>query len=120
MASSTIIHAACFAVGALVGGGIASAISASSAKRSIQVPTQAEPSKAPIVQIQPSTGVTGITAPDAVVKVDSTVLKHGNPGPITDLLVRKAYVAGYDRRLRHPAWVRSLVHVGSNAIYSLI
>lgn len=26
-------------------------------------------------------------------------------GPVTDQLVRKAYVAGYDRRLRHPAWV---------------
>ena len=25
-------------------------------------------------------------------------------GPIVDLLARKAYVAGYDRRLRHPAW----------------
>jgi endonuclease G len=31
------------------------------------------------------------------------------PGPITDQLVRKAYVAGYDRRLRHPAWVRRAV-----------
>ena len=30
------------------------------------------------------------------------------PGPIADMLVRKAYVAGYDRRLRHPAWVRQL------------
>jgi len=32
------------------------------------------------------------------------VLKYGNPGPISDTLVRKAYVAAYDRRLRHPAW----------------
>ncbi|KAJ7470378.1 hypothetical protein FB451DRAFT_1339922 [Mycena latifolia] len=32
------------------------------------------------------------------------VLKYGNPGPIADALVRKAYVAAYDRRLRHPAW----------------
>ena len=29
------------------------------------------------------------------------------PGPIFDQLVRRAYVAGYDRRLRHPAWVSS-------------
>jgi len=27
-------------------------------------------------------------------------------GPISDTLIRKAYIAGYDRRLRHPAWVR--------------
>ncbi|CUA74159.1 hypothetical protein RSOLAG22IIIB_05450 [Rhizoctonia solani] len=34
----------------------------------------------------------------------SDVLRYGNPGPISDLITRKAYVAGYDRRLRHPAW----------------
>lgn len=27
------------------------------------------------------------------------------PGPIADPLVRKAYIAAYDRRLRHAAWV---------------
>jgi hypothetical protein len=27
------------------------------------------------------------------------------PGPISDQLLRKAYVAAYDRRMRHPAWV---------------
>ncbi|KAF7295142.1 Endonuclease [Mycena indigotica] len=32
------------------------------------------------------------------------VLKYGNPGPVFDALVRKAYVAAYDRRLRHPSW----------------
>lgn len=30
----------------------------------------------------------------------------GSAGPISDQFVRKAYVAAYDRRLRHPAWVR--------------
>ncbi|KIJ27415.1 hypothetical protein M422DRAFT_100437, partial [Sphaerobolus stellatus SS14] len=32
------------------------------------------------------------------------ILKYGNPGPIADLLTRKAYLAAYDRRLRHPSW----------------
>ena len=110
MPSSSLLHAACFAVGALVGGGVATALSASSSKRPIHVPAAAaEPAKtAPLVQMQPATGVTAIAAPGAVVAVDSAVLKHGHPGPISDLLVRKAYVAAYDRRLRHPAWVRSL------------
>ncbi|EEB92277.1 hypothetical protein MPER_09239 [Moniliophthora perniciosa FA553] len=27
-----------------------------------------------------------------------------NPGPIADLIVKRAYVAAYDSRLRHPAW----------------
>lgn len=103
MPSSSIVQVACFAVGALVGGGVATALSASSSKRAIPVPT--EPSRAPIVQTQP-TGAPKFSAPGTLVKVDSEVLKHGNPGPISDLLVRKAYVASYDRRLRHPAWVR--------------
>nr|GAT55486.1 mitochondrial nuclease [Mycena chlorophos] len=32
------------------------------------------------------------------------ILKYGNPGPVSDSLVHKAYVGAYDRRLRHPAW----------------
>jgi hypothetical protein len=32
------------------------------------------------------------------------------PGPIADPLVRQAYVAAYDRRLRHPAWVSHLCY----------
>jgi endonuclease G len=36
--------------------------------------------------------------------IASPVLKYGNPGPISDPLLRRAYVAAYDRRLRHPAW----------------
>ncbi|KAJ7632260.1 hypothetical protein FB45DRAFT_911982 [Roridomyces roridus] len=41
------------------------------------------------------------------------VLKYGNPGPIADPLVRKAYVAAYDRRLRHPAWTAEHLTVAS-------
>lgn len=105
MPSSTIVHAACFAVGALVGGGVATVIS--STKRPIHVPasTQAQAQQKPIVDIHSSTGETRLSSPGALVKVDSQILKHGHPGPISDLLVRKAYVAAYDRRLRHPAWV---------------
>ncbi|KAL6309149.1 hypothetical protein BKA93DRAFT_724587 [Sparassis latifolia] len=46
------------------------------------------------------------------------VLRYGNPGPVTDQLVRKAYVAGYDRRLRHPAWTAehlTLASLGKSA-----
>jgi len=32
------------------------------------------------------------------------VLKYGHPGPVSDILQRTAYAAGYDRKLRHPAW----------------
>ena len=101
MASSTVIHAACFAVGALVGGGIVTAIGTS--KRPIP-PLPPAPA-APIVDVAP-TGSTRISTPGTLVKVDTPVLKYGNPGPISDLLIRKAYVAAYDRRLKHPAWVR--------------
>lgn len=102
MPSSTIVHAACFAVGALVGGGVATAISSN--KRPIHVPASTQVQQKPIVDIQSSTGETRLSSPGALVKVDSQILKHGHPGPISDLLVRKAYTAAYDRRLRHPAW----------------
>ncbi|KAI0818803.1 hypothetical protein BC629DRAFT_1588131 [Irpex lacteus] len=105
MPSSTILQAACFAVGALVGGGVVTAVE--SRRRAVPLPPQPTTSTRlpgpPIVEVQ-QTGTTRITTPNALVGIDSPVLKHGNPGPISDMLVRKAYVAAYDRRLRHPAW----------------
>ncbi|KAI0670645.1 hypothetical protein C8Q78DRAFT_975273 [Trametes maxima] len=59
------------------------------------------------------------TAPGALMKVDTAVLKYGHPGPVSDLLVRRAYVTGYDRRLRHPAWTAehlTLASLGKSAI----
>jgi len=41
------------------------------------------------------------------------VLKFGTPGPIFDLILRKAYTAGYDRKLRHPAWTAERLTVAS-------
>ncbi|ORY85112.1 hypothetical protein BCR37DRAFT_378170 [Protomyces lactucae-debilis] len=35
----------------------------------------------------------------------ASILQYGLPGPISDLSVRTAYVSGYDRRMRNPAWV---------------
>ncbi|KAI0822611.1 hypothetical protein BC628DRAFT_1326666 [Trametes gibbosa] len=58
-------------------------------------------------------------APGTSVKVDSAVLKYGSPGPVSDVLVRRAYVAGYDRRLRHPAWTAehlTLASLGKSAL----
>ncbi|PSR88858.1 hypothetical protein PHLCEN_2v5007 [Hermanssonia centrifuga] len=120
MSSSTILHAAFFAVGALIGGGVATAVSN---KRSLPVVTPATKSgtSAPppiVVELAPTTGLTHIATPGALVKVDSTVLKHGHPGPINDLLVRKAYASGYDRRLRHPSWTAehlTLASLGKSA-----
>ncbi|GJE86802.1 DNA/RNA non-specific endonuclease [Phanerochaete sordida] len=105
MPSSTILHAACFAVGAIVGGGVATALSRSNApQRPVAVPVPTSESvRQPIVQVHP-TGMPQLSQPGTLVKAESQLLKYGHPGPISDLLVRKAYVAAYDRRLRHPAW----------------
>ena len=61
--------------------------------------------------------------PGSMVQVDTEVLKYGHPGtspflplrmaldpiatigPVSDLLVRRAYITAYDRQKRHPAWV---------------
>jgi len=122
MANSLVVHGAIFAVGALVGGGIASTIARKNETTSSQGITRPQQPVAPILQV----GTTGNAVIISDAGVVSPPLKYGNPGawsptllkdifpylcsgPITDQLVRRAYVAGYDRRLRHPAWVRHVV-----------
>ena len=111
MPGSVGVHAAIFAAGALVGGGIAAAV----ANRNLQPKIQSPIANADMT----GKGVGPVVVP--------SVLKYGNPGiaqtifrlssgfltscagPIADPLVRKAYVASYDRRLRHPAWVSAYI-----------
>jgi len=122
MPSAIIVHAAAFAVGALVGGGVVSAVSA---RRQHQLPAVSAPKNAhvpsqPVVDVKPG-GVTQISAQVAShVSVLPPVL-NGNPGPVSDQLARIAYVAGYDRRLRHPAWTAehlTLLSLGKSALVS--
>jgi len=85
----------------VIGGGLVTAVTSS--KTRIPSPQTSIPtvdSKKSGVIIPPIIGANGNTR----IANASPVLKYGNPGPITDTLIRKAYVAGYDRRLRHPAW----------------
>jgi hypothetical protein len=152
MPSSGLIHAAAFALGAVVGGGVVSAVSQ---KRS--VPMSATPTPAPILPVPASgsrpaivdvgpNGAAEMTSGAGVVPLSSAVLKYGHPGmwcysclglrllnltfisifllgccsgPISDPLVRKAYIAAYDRRLRHPAWVRMTVYTLFQSIIDL-
>jgi endonuclease G len=114
MPSSAIVHAAMFTAGALLGGGIAAAVSSRQRPAQDRIPA--------IIDVDP-TGKTKMS-PSLVARSDlPPVLKYGHPGtlnfyvnccsqsdafclgPISDVLIRKAYVAGYDRRLRHPSWV---------------
>ncbi|KAG1765739.1 hypothetical protein EV702DRAFT_1212246 [Suillus placidus] len=102
MPSPATIHAAYFAVGAVVGGSVVSAVA--SRKRQIPITTSANTSVAPpIIEIGLSGGAKLSNAVTASA-LSSPVLKYGHPGPVPDLFVRKAYTAAYDRRLRHPAW----------------
>lgn len=102
MPSSIVGHIAVFSVGAALGAGIATGIASRKQAQSLPgtstVPIQA---KGPLVETAPA-GPRGVVRFSPTLPAD--VLKYGNPGPISDLIVRKAYVAGYDRRLRHPAW----------------
>ena len=108
-------QAVVFAAGAVVGGGVAALVYRRQPVQISKVPHETPPG-------------TAIAVP-AFTSIDLPVLKYGNPGmyflwfhsapdvacltfflgPIADPLVRKAYVAAYDRRLRHPAWVNSSV-----------
>jgi endonuclease G len=107
MASSTILHTVVFAVGAAVGAGLT--VSLSSQKRRPEPSMQAD-----------KNGALSILQKGVV---PGDIFKYGNPGrfveafgatndvsnfhsgPISDLLLRKVYAVGYDRRLRHPSWV---------------
>ncbi|KAI6043022.1 hypothetical protein EDC04DRAFT_2961618 [Pisolithus marmoratus] len=119
MPSVTAIHAACFAVGAVVGGGIAATVSARfSGRPGPAVSAAPTPTVPPIVEVGP-TGDARL--PGAMVSrgaLVSPVLKYGHPGPVPDLLVRKAYTAAYDRRYRHPAWAEhlTLASLGKSAL----
>jgi len=81
MPTSTLLRATLFALGAAAGGGAVAVLNASKKKEAVALP--------------PGDQATSVVGP---------VLKYGNPGPISDQLARQAYVASYDRRLRHPAW----------------
>ncbi|OBZ75205.1 Nuclease 1, mitochondrial [Grifola frondosa] len=121
MTSASIVHAAVFAVGAIVGGGIVTAIGSRNRQLPAPVPAAAPVHAPPPVVDVKGGALTPITSPGAVVTVDAAlpVLKYGHPGPISDLLVRKAYVASYDRRLRHPAWTAehlSLASLGKSVL----
>ncbi|KAF8737135.1 hypothetical protein AX14_013413 [Amanita brunnescens Koide BX004] len=96
MPASVAIHAAVFTAGALIGGGITAAVvNRNRLQQQPKLPDHELPS--------PAMDVITTGRPGALT-VASGVLKYGNPGPISDTLVRKAYVAAYDRRLKHPAW----------------
>ncbi|KAH9951504.1 hypothetical protein B0H21DRAFT_818535 [Amylocystis lapponica] len=113
MPSSYVVRAAFFAVGAVVGGGVVSVVGARRQQPVILPPPS-------ILEVQD--GKTSISASSTLVTTGSHMLKYGNPGPIADQLVRKAYVAGYDRRLRHPSWTAehlTLASLGKSAAGSL-
>ncbi|CAG7853973.1 Mitochondrial nuclease [Serendipita indica DSM 11827] len=95
MPSSPLFQALFFAAGAALG---ATAVSLSNNRRERVKPVHSSPTA--IVDVSPS----GKPALSQRELVAGDVLKYGNPGPISDLICRKAYTLGYDRKLRHPAW----------------
>ncbi|KAH0830284.1 hypothetical protein J3R83DRAFT_1649 [Lanmaoa asiatica] len=109
MPNASLKHAVCLAVGAVVGGGVATVVSS---RKLIPAPPPA------VIDLDQK-GDAKISTTVATVPTVSAVLKYGHPGPVPDLLVRKAYTAAYDRRLRHPAWTAehlTLASLGKSAI----
>ena len=85
MASSTIVHAAVFAVGALVGGGVATAVTSRKrdeygVARTTGVTTQVPPNP-PVVDVKSGEGAVMKSPPaGTAVQVDTAILKYGHPG----------------------------------------
>ena len=85
MASSTIVHAAVFAVGALVGGGVATAVASRSRvpppSSSVPVPAPVQrPAALPVPMLDTKEGVLVRPPAGAMVQVENAVLKYGHPG----------------------------------------
>ncbi|EAU88376.2 mitochondrial nuclease [Coprinopsis cinerea okayama7 len=97
MPTSAIIHTAVFTAGALVGGGIAAAISS---KRNASAAPQPPPPAKPVIEVDGGRAKVSNEVAVVSTQILPPALRNGHP----DLLVRRAYVAGYDRRLRHPSW----------------
>lgn len=76
MANSLVVHGAIFAVGALVGGGIAAAVARKTERISPQSVTRAQQPVAPILQV----GATGSAVVTPNVDVLYPPLKYGSPG----------------------------------------
>ncbi|KAJ2707850.1 nuclease [Coemansia sp. IMI 203386] len=102
-----------FAAGALLGGGVI--YTATRASKTQQPPVSAAPVAAPTQfparALPPSPA--SVPAPTQLqprlapieVSSDPEFLKYGNPGPVSDFLVRSRYAASYNRALRNPNWV---------------
>ncbi|KAJ3815682.1 hypothetical protein F5876DRAFT_61275 [Lentinula aff. lateritia] len=110
---SVLVQAALFAAGAIVGGGVtATVFTKRQAQRPVVAPTVdgtiVSPAVAtvspPVIGLGANGNAQISSLASATSLSSSAVLKYGNPGPIADPIVRQAYVAAYDRRLRHPAW----------------
>lgn len=76
MANSLAVHGAVFAVGALVGGGIAATFARKNETTLSQSITRPQQPVAPILQV----GITGHAVITPNVGVISPTLKYGNPG----------------------------------------
>ncbi|GAA6009408.1 hypothetical protein JCM10207_003770 [Rhodosporidiobolus poonsookiae] len=112
--SSSILHLSLAAASGLVLGA-AGALSLSSKKDTPAAlpPQQQQPAGAPPVGVVPGPQAirAGANQPAQVFRgtlaqgeVRDRVVNGGTIGPISDLLVRTAYTAAYDRRNRIPAW----------------
>ena len=111
MPSSSLVRAAIFPAGAAVGGGVATVLGRKKAQDAapLGVPIYAPPVTNHTPSNTPAVSLGASGAPVLAAGVPTIpVLRYGNPGPVSDQFVRQAYVAAYDRRLRHPAWVRGL------------
>ncbi|KAF8226241.1 hypothetical protein L208DRAFT_1407364 [Tricholoma matsutake] len=104
MSGSTAVKAAIFAAGALVGGGVTAFVTSRYQPTSNRPLLGVSTSPAPTVVFDEASKAKSVDVGIAPPSLLSPILKFGHPGPIADPLVRKAYVATYDRRLRHPAW----------------
>ncbi|CCG84858.1 protein of unknown function [Taphrina deformans PYCC 5710] len=92
MSSSTLHALGLFSLGLVSGG----AIVYSTRQRTAQLDAPA---------LVPAGRMTPDLAPQNSTMSPATILQFGLPGPIADVSIKQGFVAGYERRMRNPAWV---------------
>lgn len=112
MAPTPLVSVGLLATGALAGAGLAAVFSR---PRSEDVVLEKQQQATPTKPTGPTATASLIPAMDtdlvdrrlmamATRQAGGAIECSGYPGPISDFLVNTAYISGYDRRLRHPAW----------------
>ncbi|KAJ2156520.1 nuclease [Coemansia sp. RSA 552] len=94
-----------FVAGTVLGGGVIFALNKSSQPAAPHVGSTVPHPPVPAAAVPPPPRPLVHFDKRAADGTDNEFLKYGNPGPVSDFMVRSRYAASFNRALRNPNWV---------------